>query len=307
MSTSISHYIAASDRWQKEEASVTFGSRQILDEIQKALKEGRGSLIGRHGSIEITMILLYDQTDTIHAETAMYLEKNAGIFPRTKETILEWIDIYKKATQEANVFAAAWYKELAEAEWRYLGAINPNAKRIPLRSLEPYYSMPTHHWTRALEGHRVTVVSSFVESMKEQLEYRESIWPQCQTILPVSTQWSFVRSYYCPTVAQGVCQWPSGITNWSQAVDYLEAEVLKTEPRIVLLGCGGLAMPLAARLKRHGIVAIVLGGAIQLLFGIKGRRWDNHDFIPTLYNDWIYPSESEIPGAASDIEGGCYW
>jgi hypothetical protein len=90
-------------------------------------------------------------------------------------------------------------------------------------------------------------------------------------------------------------------------VDYLEVEVLKTGPHIVLLGCGGLAMPLAARLKRHGIVAIVLGGAIQLLFGIKGRRWDNHDFIPTLYNDWIYPSESEIPGAASDIEGGCYW
>ena len=307
MSTAISHYIAASDRWQKEEASVTFGSRQILDEIQTALKEGRGSLIGRHGSIEMTMILLYDQTDTIHAETAMYLEKNAGIFPRMKETILEWIDIYKKATQEANVFAAAWYKELAEAEWRYLNAINPRSIRIPLRSLEPYYSMPTHHWTRALEGQRVTVVSSFVESMKEQLEYRESIWPQCQTILPMSTQWSFVRSYYCPTVAQGVCQWPSAIRTWSQAVEYLEAEVLKTEPRIVLLGCGGLAMPLAARLKAKNIVAIVLGGAIQLLFGVKGRRWDTHDFIPTLYNDWIYPRESEIPGAASDIEGGCYW
>jgi hypothetical protein len=55
-------------------------------------------------------------------------------------------------------------------------------------------------------------------------------------------------------------------------------------------------------------VAIVLGGAIQVLFGIKGRRWKTHEVISKFWNDdWIYPKPEETPQGARDIEGGCYW
>jgi hypothetical protein len=91
-------------------------------------------------------------------------------------------------------------------------------------------------------------------------------------------------------------------------VTSLETQVIASGAKVALLGCGGLAMPLALRLKKRGIVVIVLGGAIQLLFGIKGRRWTTHPVISGFFNDyWIYPSVEEIPGAAADIEGGCYW
>jgi hypothetical protein len=91
-------------------------------------------------------------------------------------------------------------------------------------------------------------------------------------------------------------------------VTSLEKQVVQSGAKVALLGCGGLAMPLALRLKKRGIVAIVLGGAIQLLFGIKGKRWSTHPVISGFFNDtWLFPSEGEIPGAATDIEGGCYW
>jgi len=308
MSTKVSHILVSSERWQKGEASVQFGSDTIYRTIQTALRGGKGALIGRHGTIELSVILFQTKYGSINPIQSAILESNAGIFPTTAESIQAWIHEYKDAVNQADVVAAGWYKPLAEEEWSYLQTQSPNSNRIPLRSLEPYYVMPESSWYRALEGQRVTVVSSFAETMKQQLKQMYNVWPQTPNFFPTTAKWSFVRSYYSPTTAQGSCEWPSPIQSWSDAVTYLETEIAKTNPQIVLLGCGGLAMVLAKRLKAKGIVAIVVGGAIQLLFGIKGNRWNNHDTISKLYNaSWVKPSDMELPGAFQSIEGGCYW
>lgn len=304
----ISSQIASNECWQKNIDTVNDGSYDIKQEIYAALGENRGSLIGRHGTIELTQMLIFDKTGTIDSEKAKVLELNAGIFPRDDTILKQWCQEYSSATKEANIIAAGWYKPLANVEWNYLDKVNPSAKRIPLRSLEPYYSMPHSHWTVALERQHVVVVSSFTESMQKQIFYKDQIWPQCKSLLPNNVQWSFVKSYYCPATAKGMCQWPDQIRSWKDAVDSMEKEVLNTGAKIALIGCGGLAMPLALRLKQKGIIAIVLGGAIQILFGIKGRRWRNHPIISKFYtSDWLHPNLAEIPGNANEIEGGCYW
>lgn len=308
MSNPTATKIESSAYWQKNPDSVKHGSSMLQTEIINAIKENRGSLIGRHGTIELTVVLLMRQTNAIDSIRAEILELNAGVFPKTDESIREWYASYTNATKDADLMAAGWYKPLAEAELSYLNSINPSTKYIPLRSLEPHYSMPDMHWTRALEGQRVTVVSSFANTMRLQLDYIDRIWPQCSSFFPSSTQWSFVRSFYSPATANGLCQWHEDIKSWKDAVDSMEKTVLETNPRIVLIGCGALAMPLAHRLKQKGLVAIVLGGAIQLLFGIKGGRWKNHPIVSKFYNsEWVYPSHDEIPGYANKVEGGCYW
>ena len=304
----IPYSILSSERWQKEKDYVEYGSQEIYKEIQSALEEGRGSLIGRHGTIELTMLLLYIQLNMVDLQKAHTLETNAGIFPNTRDSVKQWCEEYRAAGRQTDIFAAGWYKPLAISEWKYLQKESPNVKYIPLRSLEPYYVEPETSWLKALEGQRVTVVSSFAASMSEQLAYMDQIWFKKPSFFPKTTNWSFVRSYYCPIMAKGQCQWPEPVESWMEAIDYLEEEVLKTNPKIVLIGCGGLAMILGARLKQKGIVSIVMGGAIQILFGIKGKRWDTHPIISSFYtSDWLYPNQSEIPGAFKEIEGGCYW
>ncbi len=302
--------IASTELWQKGQESVTYGSRLIFHCIMKALKDGEGALIGRHGTIELTTLLqAWQDPSLIDAERCTILEQNAGIFPRTGPSIATWIRQYGDAVESADCMATAWYKPLAAAEWRHLDSVNPTSLRIPLRSLEPYYCAPIDRWTRALEGQRVCVVSSFAETMQQQVTLADAIWKEdWETLLPSTTTWSFVRSYYSPVTAKGFCAWPAGIESWKDAVDDLESRILATKSKIVLLGCGGLAMPLAHRLKEQGCVAIVMGGAIQVLFGIQGRRWANHPVISGFWNAaWCSPSPSEIPGGASAIEGGCYW
>lgn len=300
--------LALSERWQKGQVYIHQGSDYIYTEIHTALLDGRGSLIGRFGSTELTTICVSIQNgNSSKLERVSMLERYSGLFPATSSTLDTWMKQYVGAVTDVNIIVAGWYASMARPEWTLLDTFCPNAHRIPLRALESYYSAREHHWTRILAEQKVCVVSSFAETMKTQSMKAEHIWPQCPTLLP-NAQWSFVRSFYPPRIARGKCEWPSDITSWDSAVEYLYTEVMKTGSQIVLLGCGALAMPLGARLKKAGKICIVIGGAIQILFGIKGKRWEKHGQISALFNDaWVHPNDSEIPGGANDIEGGCYW
>lgn len=59
--------------------------------------------------------------------------------------------------------------------------------------------------------------------------------------------------------------------SWFEALQWMEDEMDKTDYDICLIGCGAYGFPLAAHAKRKGKKAVHLGGALQLLFGIKGK------------------------------------
>ena len=88
----------------------------------------------------------------------------------------------------------------------------------------------------------------------------------------------------------------------------MEQEALNLDFDVAILGCGAYGFPLAARFKRAGKKAIHLGGATQIFFGIKGKRWDDMPFFSEMYNDaWVRPLSSETPTKAKSVEDGCYW
>ncbi len=78
---------------------------------------------------------------------------------------------------------------------------------------------------------------------------------------------------------------------------------------VAILGCGAYGLPLVNfivhELKRP---AVYIGGGVQILFGIKGRRWLSHPVISTFFNDnWVFPSDNEKPSGADQVEGSSYW
>jgi hypothetical protein len=53
-------------------------------------------------------------------------------------------------------------------------------------------------------------------------------------------------------------------------------------------------------------ISNIYGGNLQLLFGIKGKRWENSKNIK--FNEhWTYPLDEDKPKNYKKIEGGCYW
>ena len=77
---------------------------------------------------------------------------------------------------------------------------------------------------------------------------------------------------------------------------------------IALLGCGAYGMPLGAFIKEKlHKQAVHAGGQLQLLFGIKGKRWDAGS-VSKLYNEyWVRPTDDLKPDNYVEVENGCYW
>ena len=95
---------------------------------------------------------------------------------------------------------------------------------------------------------------------------------------------------------------------WFDALDNMQNEILKKDFDIAIIGAGAYGLPLAAFVKGIGKQAIHMGGATQILFGIKGTRWDTIPEINKYYNEfWTRPSEQETPKDYKIVEGGSYW
>lgn len=159
-----------------------------------------------------------------------------------------------------------------------------------------------HPWYRALEGKRVLVVHPFADTIKGQYAHRGNLFPGGRA-LP-----EFELLTYRPVVSLA-WNWNNGpFSNWFDALDHMIREISERSFDVALIGAGAYGMSLAAAVKKMGRIGIHLGGATQLLFGIKGGRWDEWDIGKRFYNEhWVRPAASEVPTNARTVEGGCYW
>jgi hypothetical protein len=107
-------------------------------------------------------------------------------------------------------------------------------------------------------------------------------------------------------------------SDWFEALAWMQSEIDKVEFDICLLGCGAYGFPLASYIKRKGKQAVHMGGSLQLLFGIKGKRWTDPQksldtfgkpgMYESLFNEhWVFPGDENKPRNADDVEGACYW
>ena len=91
----------------------------------------------------------------------------------------------------------------------------------------------------------------------------------------------------------------------------MKSEILNYDFDFAVVGCGGFSLILLEHIKKMGIPAVHLGGATQILFGIRGKRWDNNStFVDSEWyggEEWLRPLPHEIPQKANLVEGGCYW
>ncbi|MCR5064109.1 MAG: hypothetical protein K6A89_12590, partial [Treponema sp.] len=100
-----------------------------------------------------------------------------------------------------------------------------------------------------------------------------------------------------------------GYSSWFEALEATKKKIDEVDFDIALLGCGAYGLPLGAYIKSKGKTAIHIGGALQLLFGIKGNRWIvNDDPVIQLFNEyWTYPFDSDTPPNSNIVENNTYW
>ena len=227
---------------------------------------------------------------------------NAGIFPETINTLERFSERYLQDSEEIDLLGSFNYAE------KFM-PLRDDVINVHLECLYPFWS--DQPWTMALEGKKVLVVHPFVETIKSQYERREFIFED-KRILP-----KYELKLLQAVQSNAGAEVP--FKDWFEALNYMEDEISKIDFDICIIGCGAYGLPLAAHVKRLGKKAIHLGGGSQLLWGIKGKRWDNDAYhwekLPQLYTNysslyneyWVRPSIHETPKSAKKVEGACYW
>ncbi len=262
---------------------------------------GRPFMAGRFGSGEMrafrrTLEVGWGWKKEIPEETMDSLCVNAGFFPRDKEKVMAFGRLMEKACRQVDLIGV-WEGLLMEGY--VYDTFLPEAYRCFLGGLEPFFC--GEPWTAALAGKKVLVIHPFEESIKRQYAKRERLFAD-RNILP---EFELKTQKAVQTIAG---QPDPRFADWFEALDYMADSALRTEFDVAVIGCGAYGFPLAARLKAAGKQAIHMGGAAQLLFGIRGQRWDaREDYQRIMNENWSRPLAEEKPQGAARVENNCYW
>ena len=89
-------------------------------------------------------------------------------------------------------------------------------------------------------------------------------------------------------------------------------DISKLDFDIALVSCGGYGAPLSYYIKKELNKSVIyVGGGIQLLFGVMGKRWENIDMwkkiIKENESNFIRLSGDEIINNINRVENGCFW
>lgn len=280
--------------------------KKVLDEhrfnrlIREKIESGNPFMAARFGANECNVLNKYlckkfGMLEDYPKLNIDALCNNAGFFPRNTDMIDQYAELMLECCSELD-YIALWN----DAHENYIiRKYAPQATGTLLECLRPCYYEDT--WTRALKGKKVCVVHPFAETILEQYSGRELIYPNGE--LP-EFELRVVKAVQ--TIAGNV---DSRFETWFDALEYMEREIASEPFDIAIIGCGAYGFPLAAYVKSIGKQAIHLGGTTQLMFGIKGARWDDDSPLgKKLYNSyWVYPSAHETPANIDSVEGGCYW
>jgi hypothetical protein len=177
----------------------------------------------------------------------------------------------------------------------------PDAELVDLDCLEPFrFSNP---WSSTLAGRKVLVVHPFVESIKKQYaEKRRLLFPS-PDVLPDFELLTL-------KTVQSIAGSKVDFATWFDAYHHMCYEISRIDFDICIIGAGAYGLPLASFAKQLGKQAVHLGGVTQILFGIKGRRWEREyaDSTAKLFNEhWVRPLPSETPANKDKIEKSSYW
>jgi len=286
--------------------------RLIYDRIM----EETPLMVARFGSIELTSldnalmmkehrsnwgyISWKTEPNYFRRNQAAALCNNAGFFPYPdKEMMFRFLDVMRDAMKEVDILGSWRYNE------RLFDKELINAKKVDRERITPL--LTNHPWTKALEGKKVLVVHPFADSILSQYQKRELLFTDNE-ILP-EFEIKVMKA------VQSQAESKASFRDWFEALQYQKDQIDTYDYDVCLLGCGAYGFPLAAHCKRRGKQAIHLGGVLQLLFGITGKRWETEEvyqtkysYLKTYYNEyWVRPSETERPKGSETVEGGCYW
>jgi hypothetical protein len=276
-------------------ADLTEGNRCLAN----ALSSDRAFAAGRIGGVELNAL---ERNLRKQGQSGRYSERlrhdmsnNAGFFPADDDSLDRFARVYSEAISVLDA-VGVWFNHYEES---VIKGFCPTASLIPLRALEPYYH--SDPWSSVLRQRRVLVVHPFSKSIEASYSTSRPLLFSDPGVLP---EFQLLTLKAVQSHAGG----RHGFATWFDALSWMKDRISSIDFDIALIGAGAYGLPIAAHVKSLGKRAVHMGGAVQVMFGIIGRRWETHAVIGRMINEhWRRPLPDEVPPGAMSVEGGCYW
>jgi len=266
--------------------------------IVDLIKGNKPCMISRFGSTELQTLWysrFFPLSLPLKSRTYYNIQNASGFFPVTHKNLKRFYQEYNADVKEMDILVSWRIEELFFKDWIRMKQI------IRKTTMDTFYAQEKP-WTTALEGMRVLVVHPFAETIEKQYySVRDKLFDNPK-ILPVFSSLQTVKA------VQSIAGEKVQYSDWFEALDSMKSEIDRKEFDIALIGCGAYGLPLAAHVKRMGKKSVHMGGILQFLFGIKGKRYEeNPDTAKSINEFFVSPSEVDRPKLAEKVEGGCYW
>lgn len=281
--------------------------------IGDAITQGTGFWAGRYGMTEMqVMVHSINERLGLACEKEKFFEAlctGAGFFPNDITLVDRFVELMLEACKGIDLHAM-WpmYME----DYFIKSCEKKDVKLTRLGDLEPwnlcsYTDYKGTLWSAQLAGKKVLVIHPFEDTIKMQYDkHRTDIFSKLLPAEKILPEFKLITMKAVQTIAGTK---DDRFATWFDALAYMVDEAAKTDFDVAIVGCGAYGFPLSAEIKKMGKVVIHLGGATQLMFGIKGKRWESNEMMNRLVmNDsWGRPLETETPQNISRVEDGCYW
>jgi hypothetical protein len=271
--------------------------------------------IGRIAGIELKIAQIiethikstYNPIDIIGKSNLLELENNAGIKITSPESLIKYttslINAYDSCTiiaewpKDGQVFVATGMGQ------QLISSRLPKTPKISALALEPYYFDDLNSWMPALTGKRILIIHPFAKTLQKQIPHFDRLFPG--RIWFKDCEFQFIQP---PLTLAGNHEDRDWETHYTAFISSPAFKELK-DFDVALIAAGGYGMLISnhiyTTLKKS---VMYIGGALQIFFGVIGKRWfNNRDILNLTNDDWIRPIKEDKPPNFVKVERGCYW
>ncbi len=283
--------------------------------LRASLHGGTGLAAGKLGLSEQAMLaypFLLERCRDARQEAALTAQTRAhctvqmGVFPADRDAMLGFATLHAAATRSLDFVGLAQGRLEADL----IRELRIPGRTLSLLDLEPDRSVPDDSnscYLPELAGRRLLIVSSIANLLCDRANRTtfEAVWAK------TGKPWfapAEVRALEFPYTYDVDTQ-----RRFGTSANLLNAIVERIDPGtfdVALIAGSSLGVPIAAAIKEQGRCAIALGGSLQVLFGVGGKRWRED---PVWQRDhiteaWTDVREDQVPRVATyHVEGGAYW
>jgi len=309
-----SEQLGKKELYQKKLGSHVLSRKDFIDEIKAKVKSQTGYAAARIGISEqfwmyYPLMLQKENNKTKlrvfekHLKFHGYLQ--SGIFPPELQFLLKYNAFFLEQIKVIDCLGMILDSVMGPEIIRFHHIKN---KLVYFKDMIPDRSTPSNpenDYLQYFKNKKILIVCPFAHFLKKraQKEIFEGVWSK------INKKWFSPRSVDSVEFPYGFSKRTHTLYDSSlELFESIENKIDKKDFDIALVAAAGLTVPIAASVKKMGKLALSLGGDLQVLFGVTGKRWRRKKrWQKDYFNQWWVGLPRHYHPDESEACSGAYW